>query len=177
MNQTRPGRNSTLFKMILVIILFVLVVYLGTIFFVTQDPLWFVSSFDEKPVRILVYHDGEKSEYRPGDPGFSQLAEGVRQSLDAGVLRQSGIGMGEETLQDAYRKYLTVEAFFGNPVKLHANFYTGHPVQMLFPITGRHSDLNVVLLGDGRGYQVNPPALNTLQPLRDALVELSFPVE
>jgi hypothetical protein len=85
--------------------------------------------------------------------------------------------MGEETLQDAYRKYLTVEAFFGNPVKLHANFYTGHPVQMLFPITGRHSDLNVVLLADGRGYQVNPPALNTLQPLRDALVELSFPVE
>jgi hypothetical protein len=176
-NQTRPGRSGTLFKMILVIVLFILVVYLGTIFFVTQDPLWFVSSFDEKPVRILVYNNGEKSEYRPGDLGFAQLAEGVRQSLDAGVRRQSGIGMGEETLQDAYGKYLTVEAFFGHPVKLHANFYTGNPVQMLFPITGRHSELTVVFLGDGGEYLVNPPALNTIQPLRDALIELNFPVE
>ena len=175
--QTRPGRSSTLFKMILVIVLFILVVYLGTIFFVTQDPLWFVSSFNEKPVHIVVYHDGEKSEYRVGDPGFERLAEAIRQSLDQGVLRQSGIGMGEETLQEAYVKYVTVEAFFSHPVKLHANFWTGHPVQMLFPITGRHSELGVVFLGEGGDYLVNPPALNTIQPLRTALAELNFPVE
>ena len=163
--------------MILVVILFILAIYLGTIFFVTQDPLWFVSSFDEKPVHIVVYHNGGKSEWQVGDPGFDLLADGVRQSLDQGVLRQSGIGIGEETLADAYAKYVTVEAFFSHPVKLHANFFTGHPVQMLFPITGRHSDLTVVFLGDGRGYLVNPPALNTIQPLRDALVELNLPVE
>jgi hypothetical protein len=163
--------------MILVVILFILLIYLGTIFFVTQDLLWFVKSFDEKPVRILVYHNGERSEYRVGDPDFDQLAEAVRQSLDQGVLRQSGIGMGEETLRDAYGKYVTVEAFFSHPVKLHANFYTGHPVQMLFPITGRHSELGVVFLGKGGDYLVNPPALKTIQPLRTALAELNFPVE
>jgi hypothetical protein len=176
-NQSRPGRSGTLFKMILVIVLFILVIYLGTIFFVTQDPLWFISSFNELPVRVLVYYNGEKYEYLPGDPDFALLAEAIRQSLDGGVLRQSGIGLGEETLKEAYAKYVTVEAFFGRPVKLHANFYTGHPVKMLFPITGRHSELGVVVLGDERGYQVNPPVLKTLQPLRDALVELNFLID
>lgn len=177
MTQSRPGRSGTLFKMILVIVLFILAIYLGTIFFVTQDPLWFVSGFNELPVRVVVYHNGEKFEYHPGDPGFALLAEAIRQSLDAGVLRQSGIGLGDETLKDAYARYVTVEAFFGRPVKLHANFYTGHPVKMLFPITGRHSELGVVVLGDERGYMVNPPVLNTLQPLRDALVELKFSID
>lgn len=163
--------------MILVVILFILVIYLGTIFFTTQDPLWFVSSFEERPMRIVVYHNGEKSEFRVGDPGYDRLAEAVRLSLAEGVLRQSGIGMGADTLKDAYEKYITVEAFFSHPVKLHANFYTGHPIQMLFPITGRHSELGVVFLGDGRQYLVNPPALNSVQPLRDALVELNLPVE
>ncbi len=177
MTQTRPGRTGTLFKMILVVILFIVVTYLGTIFFVTQDPLWFVSSFDERPVRIVVYYNGEKSEWIVGDPGYEVLAEAVRQSLDQGVLRQSGIGMGEQTLRDAYTRYVTVEAFFSHPVKLHANFYTGHPTQMLFPITGRHSELNVVFLGDGQEYLVNPPALKTTQPLREALAKLNIPVE
>ncbi len=54
---------------------------------------------------------------------------------------------------------LTVEAFFSQPVKLHAAFNTGMPDQMLFPITGRHSDQPIVFLGRNGQYMANGPIL------------------
>ncbi len=173
----RPGSSSALVKLILVTILFGVVIYFLTIVFVTQDALWFIRGFNERPVRIVVYHHGQRSEWRPRDPGYALLAEAVRRSLDGGVVRQSGIGMGDNTLQDAYARYVSVEAFFSKPVKLHAHFYTGHPDHMLFPITGRHSELTVVYLGDSGGYRVNPPVLKTVQPVRDALVQLGISLD
>jgi hypothetical protein len=177
MNVSRPGSSSTLIKLILVTLLFGALIYFLTILFVTQDPLWFVKGFDQRPARIVVYHHGQRSEWRPAEAGYDLLAEAVRQSLDQGVVRQTGIGMGEATLQEAYNKYVTVEAFFGAPVKLHASFYTGHPDRMLFPITGRHSELTVVYLGDSGEYRVNPPELKTVQPIRDALVQLGISLD
>jgi CelD/BcsL family acetyltransferase involved in cellulose biosynthesis len=79
------------------------------------------------------------------------------------------LGFSQLSLDDAYNLYVTVEAFFGRPVKLHAPFNTGHPTQMLFPVTGRHSDLNVALLGEQGQYLSAPPRLKTIQPIKDAL--------
>jgi len=157
--------------------LFGVLIYFLTIVYTTQDPLWFAKGFNSRPTRIVVYHNGQHSEWHPGEPGYDLLAEAVRQSLDQGIVRQTGIGMGDMTLQDAYNKYVSVEAFFGRPVKLHTHFYTGNPDQMLFPITGRHSELTVVYLGDNGQYRVNPPELKTVQPIRDALVQLGISID
>jgi hypothetical protein len=177
MNTSQPGSSSTLVKLILTTILFGVTIYFFTIVFVTGDLLWFVKGFNERPARIVVYHNGQSEEWHPGEPGYDLLSEAIRQSLDRGVVRQTGIGMGDTTLQDAYKKYVTVEAFFGKPVKLHSHFYTGHPDQMLFPITGRHSELTVVYLGDSGQYRVNPPELKTVQPIRDALLQLGISID
>jgi len=172
------ARNTaSLIKMILVVVVFGLFIYLFTIAFVTQDFFWFKKGFAEKPFRVVVYHQGLRIEYRSGQPGYELLASAIQQSLDSGVVRQSGIGLGEQTLYEAKTKYTTVEAYFLQPVKLHANFYTGHPTQMLFPITGRHSELSVVFLGDHGEYWVNGPVLRDMQPIRDALVQLNIPLE
>lgn len=168
-------RTFTLLKMILVVVIFIVATYFLTIVYVTGDWLWFRKGFDSRPYRIVVYQNGQPREFREGDDGYDTLAEAMRQSLDQGVYRASGVGLSEESLRDAYGKYLTVEVFFVQPVKLHASFFTGNPTQMLIPITGRHSELNVVFLGGKNGYNVNAPALKTTQPLREALTSLGYP--
>jgi len=174
MGQGQIPVKPRVWKMLFVVGLFIVLMIYGTIFVASRDPLWFLSGFYELPARVVVYHEGQQTEYTPGQPGFDLLAESLRDSLDQGIARQSGIGFSEATFQDAYQKYLTVEAFFDQPVKLHAWFDTGSPTQMLIPITGRHSEQSVVLLGNKGKYLVNSPALKNLQPLRDALVALGY---
>jgi hypothetical protein len=161
-------------RMLLVISLFGLVIVYGTFLIATGDPFYFMKGFEVLPDRVVVHSAGQQTEYTPGQPGYDLLAESIRSSLDQGVARQTGIGMSQESLQDAYQKYLTVEAFFNQPVKLHANFNTGKPTRMLIPITGRHSELSVIFLGGAGEYMTNGPALKNLQPLRDALTALGY---
>lgn len=176
MVESLARRTVTLLKMLLVVVVFIALTYYLVIAFTSQDALWFGSGFDATPYRIIVYDAGKATEYRQGDAGFDELAQGLRSSLDAGIARASGVGLGEESLTAAYGQYLTVEAFFAQPVRFHAPFYTGHPTQMLIPITGRHSELSVVFLGTSSGYQVNAPAFKTLQPLKDALAGLGYTI-
>jgi hypothetical protein len=131
----------------------------------SKDPLWFRTGFYELPNRIIVYHEGEQTELLPGQRGFDELAEAIRASLALGVAAQSNTGLSEVSRQEAYTRHLTVEAFFAEPVKLHAWFYTGYPTQMLFPITGRHSDWPIVFLGKDGEYQSNAPVLKTQEPI------------
>ena len=174
METPKSKSGPSILSLFLTLVVFIAAAVYGTIALAAQDWLWFRSGFKVKPDRVVIYHNGEKAEFTQGDVGYEALAAAVRDSLDRGVARQSGIGMGEVSLQEAYQKYLTVEAFFYSPVKLHAWFNTYLPTQMLFPITGRHSELRVVFLGmDGR-YMTNGPVLKDLSPLRAALLELGY---
>jgi len=162
-------------KMILMLGAFLLAILYGTIVFTTGDMLWFLNGFHSQPARIIVYYDaGQRTELFPGDPGFDVLAGAIQDSLSEGLDRPSGIGLSDASLLDAYSRYVTVEVFFSHPVKLHAWFDTGEPTRMLFPITGRHSELSLVVLGQGGKYLASPPVLNTIQPLRDALHQLGY---
>jgi hypothetical protein len=174
MSQGQVPVKPRVWRMLVVIGLFILGTIYATFLISTRDPFFFLSGFDTLPDRVVVYHAGQQTEYLPGQPGFDLLAESIRSSLDQGVARQTGVGMGEQTQKDAYEKFLTVEAFFNQPVKLHANFNTGNPTRMLFPITGRHSELSVIFLAGGGDYMSNGPALKNLQPLRDALAALGY---
>jgi len=174
MSQGQTPVKPRVWGMLFVVGLFILLMIYGTILIASRDPFWFLSGFNELPDRLVVYHAGQQTEYVPGQPGFDLLAESLQDSLDQGIARQSGIGFSEATYQDAYQKYLTVEAFFDQPVKLHAWFNTGLTSKMLIPITGRHSELSVVMLGDKGDYRVHGPAMKNLQPLRDALAALGY---
>jgi hypothetical protein len=150
-----------------------LVVYL-TIALSAQDLLFFTTGFDALPERIVIYQAGQRVELRSGQPGYMEMAEAVRVCLAQGTARASGIGLSQGSLDDAFGLYLTVEAFFSQPVKLHAAYNTGAPNQMLFPITGRHSDQPVVFLGKDGAYLANGPVLKTVQPIRETLTPLGF---
>ena len=171
-----PSRDRTQpLKMLAMVGGFIVLVLYGTIAFTSGDLVWFIKRFDNKPVRIVVYHDGGKrANLMPGDPDFEPLAQAIQRSVSEGLERPSGIGLSDASLLDAYSRYVTVEAFFERPVKLHAWFNTEEPTRMLFPITGRHSDLSLVVLGKNGQYLSSPPVLNTVEPLRQTLHELGY---
>ena len=103
-----------------------------------------------------------------------ELAGAVQTSLAQGFARLSNLGFSEKSLQDAYTRYVTLEVFFGQPVKMHTWFYPGRTTQMLFPITGSHSEMSVVLLGDEGHYRAGAPVLKTREPILEALKSLGF---
>ena len=150
-----------------------LIIYFSTAS-TSNDPAWFQSGFADLPDRRIVYASGQSTELAPGRPGFDLLAEAVRTSLAQGVSTQSNTGLSDVSLQEARSRYTSLEVFFAGPVKLHAWFYTGHPTQMLFPITGRHSDWPIVFLGNAGVYQVNGPVLLTKDPILQALRKLGY---
>lgn len=160
--------------MVLVVLAFLVLIPILVIAISAQDPFWFATGFDVLPYRVVVYADGQSSEYLQGTPGYDLLAEGVRASLDRGVQRGSAIGLSPESLNDAYQKYTSVEAFFPGTVKLHAAINTHAPNQMLFLLTGRHTENPIVFLGVDGKYFTNGPVLRTNQPVRDALEALEY---
>ena len=153
---------------------FIAVALYGSVAMAAQDGLWFVPGFSERPVRIVVYNAGKRSEFTPGTAGFTELSNAVVESLNKGAYRQSGIGLSEGSLQDAYDVYKSVEVYFSRPVKLHAAFNTYNPIVMLFPITGRHSEVPTVFFGSGGVFISNSPVLNTVEPIRAALISLGL---
>lgn len=163
--------------MILAVIGLMVVLGYGTVAFTTRDLLWFQKDFSQLPSRVVVYHDGFKTEYLPGQNGYIELAEAVRLSLDSGVVRPSAIGLSPGSLDDAYHLYVSVEAFFPSPVKLHAWFNTDGPTQMLFLLTGRHSQYPIVFLGVKNEYMANGPLLKTVEPLRAAMQTLGYTLD
>lgn len=160
--------------MVLTLAIFLAAAYYGTMAFSARDALWFTQTFDERPSRMIVYLEGQRREITPEHAGFAALAEAVRSSLAQGVSHASGIGFSTGSLDDAYATYITLEAFFAQPVKLHAPFATGQSNQMLFPITGRHSEQPLVLLGLNGQYMVNAPVLKTIEPIRVQLREMGY---
>ncbi len=161
--------QTNIFGMLVALVIFGLAAVYLTMAFSTQDALWFVTGFNEVPDRIVIYNAGQRIELLPGRQQYDRMAEAVRASLAQGIQRTSGVGLSQSSLDDAYNQYLTVEVFFNQPVKLHGGQNTGYPDQMLFPITGRHSDQPIVFLGRNGTYMADGPILKTVEPIREEL--------
>ncbi len=168
--------QTNVLQMMLAVVVLLAAIYYGTTALASQDVFWFWRGFADRPARIVLYQHGQRTEWRPGQPGFDPLANGVVEALNQGTVRGSATGLSEGSLQDAYNQYTTLEIFFDHPVKLHANVNTGHPTQMLFPLTGRHAETNVVFLGSAGKYMSNGPLLHTLAPIQAALQALGYQI-
>ena len=174
MTRHAKGTGTNVVTLILGMILFAVVAYYGMVALTSRDPLWFLGRFEDQPARIIVYHDGQRTDLQPGDEGFDELASAVQESLAAGFRGLTNIGLSEPSLQDAYRQSVTLEVFFARPVALHTFFFTGRVTQMLFPITGRHSEMDIAVLGEDGAYRSGAPALNDIAPIRNAMRALGY---
>ena len=174
MNRPR-GRDSTnTIQLLILIVGFLLLVYYGFTSLIARDPLWFAGGFRGQASRIVVYHAGQRTELRPGEAGFDELAGAVETSLDQGFARLTSIGLSEPSLQDAYTQFVTLEVFYERPIELHTWFVPGRTTQLLFLITGRYSEMSVVFLGQGGKYRSGAPVLETVEPVREAVKSLGY---
>jgi len=169
MNEPPKKDRTNIIQLLIVLVAAVLVAYCAMVGLTARDPLWFLGGSEAHPSRIVVYHAGQRTELVPGQGGFEDLASAVETSLAQGFARLSSLGLSDKSLQDAYTQFITLEVFFDQPVRLHTWFYAGRTTQMLFPITGRHSEESVVLLGQRGKYRAGAPVLNTTEPIREAL--------
>jgi len=173
MTPKRQDRTNTLL-LVFLLLAFMLLCYYTSVSFTSKDPLWILKSFSDKPSRIIVYHAGQRTELQPGQTGFDELANAVETTLTEGFARLSNLGLSGQSLQDAYTQFVTLEVFWSRPIELHTWFPSGRTTQMLFPITGRHSEMSVVLLGDKGKYRAGAPVLDNPEIIRQALKSLGY---
>jgi hypothetical protein len=152
-----------------------MMVYLG-ISLVSHDFFWYQTDFKTLPDRVVVYQEGQVISYQAGQSGYEELANAIQSSLSRGVSGTSGTFLTQQDLDAAYFKYVSVEAFFNTPVKVHTWFDSGSPTQILFPITGTYSAQNLVFLGLAGAYPSSGLRMKSLAPLQDVLMKLGYPV-
>ena len=174
MKRPRGKDPTNTIQGIAIVLVFVFLATYGFFSLMARDPVWFVGGFEDRPSRIIVYHHGERTELRPGEDGFEELSNAAVTSLEAGFARLTSLGLSEPSLQDAYTRDVSLELFFERPVEIHTWFSTGRTTQMLFLITGRYSELKVVMLGDEGDYRSGAPQLKSWEPVREALKSLGY---
>jgi hypothetical protein len=174
MSRPRKKDRTNTISLVILVVGFAVLAYYAITSLTARDPLWFTGQFEGQISRIVVYHAGQRTKLAPEQADFDELADAVQTSLAEGFARLTSLGLSEESQQDAYTKYVTLEVFFERPVELHTWFVTGRTTQMLFLITGRHSEMSVVFLGDEGRYRSGAPVLETMEPIREAVQSLGF---
>jgi hypothetical protein len=172
-----PGRPAHITRIRLAILLVgpILLIAYSVPALNSQDPLWFVNRFDRRPVQIIIHDQyGQSIDLWPGHPDFEPLAEAVRACLSQGLRQPSGLSLSDASLSSTNTRTVTVEAVFLRPVRLHTWFATEESTRMLFPITDRHPELALVILGQQDHYLSSPPVLRTVEPLREAMRGLGY---
>lgn len=115
------------------------------------DPAWFLPpEVDVPPERIIVYEAGTRHEIRPGDDMYEPLAQSIADALRTTIGFEETTGLSEISQQDAYERFVSVEAWYPKPLELHMRFRVVAPTHILLPITGRH--VNKAFLGTEKGY-------------------------
>jgi hypothetical protein len=171
---TRRKDSTNTLALLLILVVAIVGAYYGMVALTTHDPLWFLTEFEDRPSRIVVYHAGEHTELLHGDAGFNVLSTAVQASLAQGFARLTDSGYSKQTLREAYTEHLTLEVFWTRPIELHTWFPAGRTTRMLFPITGNLSEMSVVLLGDESQYRAGAPVLEDMEPIRQALRDLGY---
>jgi len=159
---------------LLVIGLFVLALVYLIITMSTNDPAWFLSSFKGEPTRIVIYHQGGRTEITPESADYAALNALLNQSLSRSGGYDEGLGLSPESLQDYRARETVVEVFYAQPVLIHSRFNFGRPDSLLIPLSGRHSEQHPVFGGVQGDYLPGTLNLRDVSALKAKLAELGY---
>lgn len=128
------------------VILFVVAAGYGIISLSTEDPIWFVQSFEEQADEVIVYCMGREVSFRSDSPHLEQLNALFNEAL-SGSKNWDSLTMSHET----YAYYQTSQAVialefrYSPPVRVHSiyKYFSGLDA-MVVPLVGRHAKLNAV---------------------------------
>jgi len=113
---------------------------------------------------------GRSTEYRPGDPGFDQLAAAFDTAFaDFNNSDFVPLGLSEDTLREYDDTATVVEIYYPQDVRFNLPVRMRHINQLLIPITGRHSGNRYVFLGSDGRWLTGALTMSDDAPIHDAL--------
>jgi len=128
-----------------VVVLIVALVYLF-ISLNTQDPLWFVSTFTERPVQIVINCYGSQVIIRPEDARYEGLVAKVNETL-SGTKNWDSLTLSDDTYteyQDS-AEVMIMEMFYVPRVRIHSFYiYFSDLDSIVVPLDGRHAKTNAI---------------------------------
>lgn len=110
----------------------------------TRDPLWFTSSFDERPEQIIVNCYGEQLIIRPEDSRYDGLVNQVNEIL-SGKKYWDSLTISDESYQEFQISdvMMVVELYYSPRVRIHSMYkYFSDLDSIIIPLDGRHSQTN-----------------------------------
>ncbi|MGB0389565.1 MAG: hypothetical protein ACPGWR_32495 [Ardenticatenaceae bacterium] len=150
-------------RAILVTIFAILVVAYVSIAIGTGDYLWFLQSALEDPERIVINFEGQAVTLKQNDANFQDVSNALKVTMSNTYGFAQNVGLSDETLQDYRAHYWSVEAFYAQPVRLHSRFRFGELRQIILPLSGRHSDQNILFLGQNEQFYTGPSLKSTTE--------------
>lgn len=165
------GQASSVLQPFLILIgAFLLIAYLvGALN--SGNWLWFSPvQPDYEPSRILVRERGQSIEYRPGDPGFGELAAALDTVLsDFTNADLVPLGLSDVTLQEYQETAVVMEIFYPGDIRFNTPVRMRNLDRLLIPIEGRHAGKGYVFLGNETRWLSGALIMADPEPLMDAL--------
>ena len=126
-----------------------------------------------EPSRIVIRDQGQSTEYRPGEAGFTELAEALTTAFaDFSNMDLVPLGLSDVTLQEYSDTGVVLEAYYPQNIRFNSIVRMSNVNQLLIPIQGRHSGLHYVFPGSDGRWLTGAFVMANDQPIFDALREL-----
>jgi hypothetical protein len=107
----------------------------------TQDPLWFVSTFSERPTQVVINCYGEHVFIRPEDARYEGLVSTVNEIL-SGQKYWDSLSLSADTYveyQDS-SEMMIMELFYAPRARIHSLYkYFSNLDSIVIPLDGRHA--------------------------------------
>lgn len=140
------SRSPSLAGLVFTVVIVVAVLIYALVALNTQDHLWFVSTFSERPNQIVINCYGEQLILREGSPYFDGLVELINAVL-SGRKYWDSTTLSEETYQE-YQKssnMMVIELFYAPRVRIHSFYkYFSNLDSIVIPLDGRHANTNAI---------------------------------
>jgi len=155
----------------LIVVIVLIVFSVGAL--ANGDPLWFQSSFNEVPQKIVVYPGGCRVELSKGQPGFDELTAAINQTLPEYEGFNSTFGISPDSLKEYREKERALEVFYAKPVTIHAPYRFGHPDTLFIPLSSYFADTRSVFGGIAGDYWAGALRLKSLEAIQRAADQVS----
>jgi len=140
------SRSPSLVGLIVTVVFLVVALVYIFVSINTQDPLWFISAFSERPVQIVINCYGNQTILRPEDSRYEELVAKINEIL-SGRKYWDSLSLSDET----YTEYLDspemmiLELFYAPRVRIHSSYkYFSDLDSIIIPLDGRHAKTNAI---------------------------------
>ncbi len=140
------SKSPSLLGLLATVVFVIVGLVYGIVALNTQDVIWFVSSFSERPTQITINCYGNKVFIRPEDARYEGLTTKVNEIL-SGKKYWDGLTISDETFTEyeTSSEMVIMELFYAPRVRIHSFYkYFSDLDSIILPLEGRHAKTNAV---------------------------------